>query len=83
MFSKVGRDLKSLGTTGLETYLLWSFIDVTQNQSFLSFAHIYPPFRRKRIVSLSFRWDVLPRLGVTISEASGPPVFHIKVGASR
>ena len=47
------------------------------------FCHIYPPFTRKRIVSLYFGRDVRIRLGVTISELSGPPVFHIKVEASR
>ena len=45
--------------------------------------HIYPPFTRKRIVSLYFGRDVRTRLGVAISEVSGPPVFHIKAGASR
>ena len=46
------------------------------------FAHIYTPFTRKRIVSLYFERDVRTRLGVAISEVSGPPVFHIKAGAS-
>ena len=45
--------------------------------------HIYPPFTRKRIVSLYFGREVRTRLGVAISEMSGPPVFHIKAGASR
>ena len=45
--------------------------------------HIYLPFTRKRIVSLYFGRDVCTRLGVAIFEVSGPPVFHIKVGASR
>ena len=45
--------------------------------------HIYPPYTRKRIVSLYFGRDVHTRLGVAISEVSGPPVFHIKAGASR
>ena len=45
--------------------------------------HIYPPFTRKRIVSLYFGREVRTRLGVAISEMSGPPVFHVKAGASR
>ena len=44
--------------------------------------HIYPPFTRKLIVSLYFGRCVRTRLGVAISEVSGPPVFHIKAGAS-
>ena len=43
--------------------------------------HIYPPCRRKRIVSLFFGRDVRTRLGVAISEVFGAPVFHIKIGA--
>ena len=42
--------------------------------------HIYPPFARKRIVSLYFGGGVRTRLGVAISEVSGAPVFHIKMG---
>ena len=45
--------------------------------------HIYPPFTRKRIVSLYFGRDVRTRLGVAIFEVSGPPVFHIKTEATR
>ena len=45
--------------------------------------HIYPPFTRKPIASLCFGRYVRTRLGVTISEVSGPPVFHMKNGASR
>ena len=45
--------------------------------------HIYPPFSRKQIVSLYFRLDVRSRLGVAIFEVPGPPVFHMKAGASR
>ena len=44
--------------------------------------HIYPPFMRKQIVSLYFGRDVRTRLGVAISEVSGPPVFLVKAGAS-
>ena len=33
---------------------------------FFVFVHIYPPFRRKQIVSLCFGWDVRTRLGVAI-----------------
>ena len=50
---------------------------------FFFICHIYPPFTRKRIVSLYFGRDICTRLGVTISELSGPPVFHIKVEAFR
>ena len=42
--------------------------------------HIYPPFTRKRIVSLYFGREVRTRLGVAFFEVYGPPVFHIKVG---
>ena len=45
--------------------------------------HVYPPFTRKRIVSLSFGQDVRTRMGVAIFEVSWPPVFYIKMGASR
>ena len=44
--------------------------------------HIYLPFTSKRIVSLYFGREVSARLGVAISEMSGPPVFHIKAEAS-
>ena len=50
---------------------------------FVVFVHFYPPFTRKRIVSLYFGRDVRTRLGVAIFEVSGPPVFHIKAEASR
>ena len=50
---------------------------------FIIIVRAYPPFTRKRIVSLTFERDVCTRLEVTISEVCGPPVFHIKVGASR
>ena len=49
-------------------------------QSIFVPVHIYPPFTRKRIVSLYFGRDVCTRLGVAIFEVSGPPVFHIKAG---
>ena len=52
-------------------------------QSIFVFVHIYPPFTRKRIVSLYFGRDVRTRLGVAIFEVSGPPVFHIKAEATR
>ena len=42
--------------------------------------HIYPPFTRKRIVTLYFGREVRTRLGVAFFEVYGPPVFHIKVG---
>ena len=45
--------------------------------------HFYPPFTRKRIVSLYFGREVRTRLGVAFFEVYGPPVFHIKAGASR
>ena len=45
--------------------------------------HIYPPFTRKQIVSLYFGRCVRTRLIVAISKVSGPPVFHIKMEASR
>ena len=51
--------------------------------SFFFIVHIYPPFTRKRIVSLYFGREVRTRLEVTISDMSGLPVFHIKAEASR
>ena len=51
--------------------------------SFFCIVHIYPPFTRKRIVSLYFGRGVRTRLGVAISDMSGPSVCHIKAGASR
>ena len=45
--------------------------------------HIYPPFTRKRIVSLYFGRDVRSRLGVAIFEMSWQHVFHIKAGVFR
>ena len=53
---------------------------VTLGKNFI--CHICPPLTRKRIVSLYFGREVRTRLGVAIS-VSGPPVFHIKAGASR
>ena len=50
---------------------------------YLFFCHNYPPFPRKRIVLLYFGRNVRTRLGVAICDVSGPPVFHIKVEASR
>ena len=47
---------------------------------FFFICHIYPPFTRKRIVSLYFGREVRTRLGVAFFEVYGPPVFHIKVG---
>ena len=47
---------------------------------FYFICHIYPPFTRKRIVSLYFGREVRTRLGVAFFEVYGPPVFHIKVG---
>ena len=52
------------------------------NVFFFVFVHIYPPFTRKRIVSLCFGRDVRTRLGVAFFEVSGPSVFHIKTEAS-
>ena len=49
---------------------------------FYFICHIYSSVTRERIVSLYFGRDVRTRLGVAISEVSGPLVFHIKVGAS-
>ena len=42
--------------------------------------HIYPPFTRKRIVSLYLGREVRTRLGVAFFEVYGSPVFHVKVG---
>ena len=54
------------------------------NDSKLFFiCHIYPLFTRKQVVSLYFGRDVRTRLGVAISEESGPSVFHIKAEAFR
>ena len=47
---------------------------------FCFICHIYPPFTRKRIVSLYFGREVCTRLGVAFFEVYGPPVFHMKVG---
>ena len=44
--------------------------------------HVYSSFTRKQIVLLCFGRDVRTRLGVAIFEVFGPPVFHIKMGAS-
>ena len=45
--------------------------------------HVYLLFRRKRIVSLSFGRDVRTHLAVAFFKVSGPPDFHIKLGATR
>ena len=50
---------------------------------FYFICHIYPPFTRKQIVPLYFERNVCSRLGVAICGVPGPPVFHIKMGASR
>ena len=55
----------------------------SMNKSFFYIVHVHPPLTRKRIVSLYFGRDVHTRLGVAISEVSGPPVFHIKAGELR
>ena len=47
---------------------------------FCFICHFYPPFTRKRIVSLYFGREVRTRLGVAFFEVYGPPVFHIKLG---
>ena len=47
---------------------------------FCFICHFYPPFTRKRIVSLYFGREVRTRLGVAFFEVYGPPVFHIKAG---
>ena len=47
---------------------------------FCFICHFYPPFTRKRIVSLYFGRYVRTRLGVAFFEVYGPPVFHIKAG---
>ena len=47
---------------------------------FCFICHIYPPFTRKRIVSLYFGREVRTRFGVAFFEVYGPPVFYIKVG---
>ena len=57
--------------------------DVCMYCMYVCIVHIYPPFTRKRIVSLYFGRDVRTHLVVAISEMSGPPVFHIKAEASR
>ena len=49
-------------------------------QDFFFVCHIYPPFTRKRIVSLYFGREVRTRLGVAFFKIYGPPVFHINVG---
>ena len=46
---------------------------------YILICQIYPPFTRKRIVSLCFGRYVRPRFGVAIFELSKPPVFHIRV----
>ena len=53
---------------------------VSLNVLFCFICHIYPPFTRKRVVSLYFGRDVRTRLGVAFFEVYGPPVFHIKAG---
>ena len=58
-----------------------SAVEGDPTKSFFFFiCHIYPLFTRKRIVSQYFGQDVCIRLGVAISEGSGPSVFHIKEG---
>ena len=48
---------------------------------FFSFTcHFYPPFTRKRIVSLCFGQYVRTRLEVAVFKVSEPLVFQIKVG---
>ena len=44
--------------------------------------HIYPPLTINQIVLLCFGRYARTRLEVAISTVSGPPVCHIKVGAS-
>ena len=67
----------------LERFSFYCLINLCVNQFFLFICHIYPPFTRKRIVSLYFGRYVRTRLGVTISKLSGSPVFNIKTEVSR
>ena len=69
-FSK--KDRKRIWKNHMKEIILFLF--------FCFICHIYPPFTRKRIVSLYFGRDVRTRLGVAFFEVYGPPVFHIKVG---
>ena len=39
---------------------------------YFSITYIYPPIKRKRMVSLSFEQGVSIRLGIVFSEVSGP-----------
>ena len=67
------------------------FVEKINPKNFFYFAialyiciiHVYSPFARKGIVSRYSGRDVRTRLEVAIFEAYGPPVCHIKVGASR
>ena len=75
------RELKNfqrfLENIGFSLTISWN------TECFCFICHIFLPFKRKRTVSLYFGRNVCTRLGVAISEVSGPPVFHIKVGVSR
>ena len=63
----------------------FSFVSIGYSVIFfcICIVHVYHPFTRKQIVSLYFGREVRTRLGVAISEMSGPPVFYIKARASR
>ena len=65
-----------------KTHMQRSQMKIMSITFYLFVCHIYPSFTRKRIVSLYFGREVRTHLGVDIS-VSRPPVFHIKVGASR
>ena len=75
----------------LSPQILLDYFSVTQTFYFsyvcsislvFFFIYIYPPFMSKQIVWLCFGCCIHTRLGVAISEVSGPPVFHIKMGLS-
>ena len=57
-----------------------NFLEFEFSWQFCFVYHIYPTLTRKRIVSLCFGRYVHTRLGVAISEVSGPHVFYMKVG---
>ena len=67
----------------LSKYSTGEMFNLHSLHTFFFICHIYLPSTRKQIVLLDFGREVCTHLGVAISVVSGPPVFHIKVGASH
>ncbi len=63
----------------LKVLFLFDLLDKLNNLSFIFLPYLSSIYEKANCMAML--WTV--GLGVVISEVSGPPVFHIKAGASR